>query len=139
MSFLGAKSSLEPSVPAEMIVDLVDGGLLRIHMFGHVDGPLVYRGIQRVREVLGQRTARYFLADTLGITTVDASMRAPGLDFIGVLKAYGITAGFVSVSSPVVRLLASTLGMASGLRLELFATTDLAMRKAQTALRSAKD
>ena len=139
MSFLGAKSALEPSVPAEMIVDLLDGGILRIHFFGHVDGPLVYRGIERVREVLGQRTARYFLADTLGITTVDASMRAPGLDLISVLKAYGITAGFISVSSPVVRLLASTLGMVSGFRLELLATTELAMRRAQTALRSVKD
>ena len=75
----------------------------------------------------------------MGITSVDASMRAPGLDLISVMKGYGITAGFIAVSSPMVRLLASTLGMASGFRFELLATTELAMRKAQTALRGVKD
>lgn len=39
----------------------------------------------------------------------------------------------------MVRLLASTLGMVSGFRLELLGTTELAMRKAQTALRGVKD
>jgi hypothetical protein len=122
-----------------MVVDVVDGGILRICFFGNVDGPLVQRGILRVREVLGRRSARFFLADTMGITGVDASMREPGLHLISVMKGYGITAGFISASSPVVRLLASTLGMASGFRLELLATTELAMRKAQSALRGARD
>lgn len=139
MSLFGAKSSPEPSIPAEMIVDLVDGGILRIRFLGYVDGPLVQRGIERVREVLGRRSARFFLADTMGVTGVDASMRAPGLDLISVMKGYGITAGFISTTSPIVRLLASTLGMASGFRFELLATTELAMRKAQTALRGVKD
>lgn len=139
MSLFGAKAVLEPNTPAEMVVDLIDGGILRIRFFGYVDGILIQRGTQRVREVLGKRSARVFMADTLGITGVDASMRAPGLDFISVLKGYGITAGYVSVSSPVVRLLASTLGMASGFRLELLATTELATRKAQSALRGGKD
>jgi hypothetical protein len=139
MSFFGAKAALEPNIPAEMVVDLVDGGILRIRFFGYVDGPLIERGTQRVRELLSKRNARVFLADTLGITGVDASMRPPGLDFISVLKGHGISAGYISVSSPVVRLLASTLGMASGFRLELLATTELATRKAQSALRSGKD
>ena len=139
MSFFGAKSSLEPSVPAEMVVDVVDGGILRIRFFGYVDGVLVQRGILRVREVLGRRSARFFLADTMGVTGVDASMRAPGLDLISEMKAHGITAGFIAASSPLVRLLASTLGMASGFRLELLATAELAMWKAQSALRGVKD
>ena len=139
MSLFGAKSPLEPSVPAGMIVDLVDGGILRIRFSGHVDGPLVQRTILRVREVLGRRSARFFLADTMGITSIDASMRAPSIDLISEMKGYGITAGFIAVSSPVVRLIASTLGMASGFRLELLATTELAMQRAQSALRGAKD
>ena len=138
MSLFGAKSSHEPSVPAEVVIDVVDGAILRIRFSGHIDGPVVQRTILRVREVLGRGSARFFLADALGITSIDASMRAPSLDLIGVMKGYGITAGFIAVSSPVVRLIASTLGMASGFRLELLATTELAMQKAQSALRGAK-
>jgi hypothetical protein len=122
-----------------MVVDVVDGGILRIRFSGYVDGALVQRGILRVREVLGRRSARFFVADTMAITGVDPSMRAPGLDLISEMKARGIIAGFIAVSSPLVRLLASTLGMASGFRLELLATTELAMWKAQSALRSVKD
>lgn len=141
MSSFGARSTSHapPLVPAEMSVDLIESSILRLRLSGYIDGPLVVRATARMREVMASRTARLFLADTLSITGVDATMRSPGLEMLGLMKVYGITNGFISVASPMVRLLASTLGMASGFRLELVPSTDVALRKAQAALRGEKE
>jgi hypothetical protein len=139
MALFGTKSPPEPTVAAEMAVDMVEEGLVRVRFSGELDGPLVTKALEKLRVVVKGKRIRAFLVDGMAITKVDISMRGPSLELLALMKASGTTAGFVSTSSSVVRLVATTLGVASGIRIELLATTELALRKAQAALKSAKD
>jgi len=131
MALFGGKSSPEPSATAEITVELAEEGLLRIRASGNVDGPLVQRAVVRLRGLMGNRRARICLIDAMGVTGVDASMRAPGLELFRILKGYGVTACIIATASPLVRLVASTLGMASGLRVEIVPTAELAAQRTQ--------
>jgi hypothetical protein len=136
MALFGGKSSPQPSAAAGIAVDLAEEGLLRMRLSGNIDGPLVQQTIVRVRTLMGTRRARICLADMMAVTGIDTTMRAPGLDLFRVVKGYGITACIVATASPLVRLVASTLGMASGLRVEIVATSELAVQRVQKGLRS---
>jgi hypothetical protein len=139
MPLFGAKPPPKPSVPSSVVVDMAEEAIVRLRFSGPLDGPLVARGTEQVRGLLKTRRARVFLIDGMEVTEVDSSMRGPGLDLLGAMKLAGVTAGFVATSSSVVRLVATTLGMASGFRIELLETTELALRRAQAALKSTKD
>ena len=139
MALFGTKSPPEPTPPADAIVELVEDGLVRVKFSGELDGALVTRSMEKMRALLKGKKVRVFVVDGMAITKVDMSMRAPSLELLALVKASGATSGFVSTSSSVVRLVATTLGVASGLRIELLATTELAMRKAHAALKGVKE
>ncbi len=138
MALFGPKSPPEPTVAAETSVDLVEEGLVQVRFSGELDGALVTRAIEKLRVLVKGRRLRVFLIDGMGIAKVDMSMRAPSLEFLALMKSSGATSGFVSTSSSVVRLVATTLGVASGTRIELLATTELAMKRAQAVLKGVK-
>ncbi len=136
MALFGGKSSPQPSAAAEIAVDLAEEGLLRMRLSGELDGPQVQQAIGRVRALMVNRRARICLIDAMAVTGVDASMRAPGLELFRLLKGYSIPSCVVATASPLVRLVASTLGMASGLRVEIVATSEVAVQRVQKGLRA---
>jgi hypothetical protein len=136
MALFGGKSSPQPSAAAEIAVDLAEEGLLRMRLTGSIDGALVQQAMARVRALMVNRRARICLIDAMAVTGIDASMRAPGLELFRLLKGYSIPACVVATASPLVRLVASTLGMASGLRVEIVATSELAAQRVQKGLRA---
>ena len=139
MALFGTKPPAQPTIPAETSVALAADGLVCIQFSGEIDGALVNRALTKLRVVTKGRRVRVFVVDTMAFTKIDPSMRGPALEFLAHLKASGTTAGFVATSSTVVRLLATTLGVASGLRIALVDTTELAMKRAHAALKGAKD
>lgn len=102
---------------------------------GSVDGPMVLQATARARTVMANRRVRILLIDAMAVPGVDASMRAPGLEFFRIMKAAGIASCVIATASPLVRLVASTLGMASGLRVEIVTTLELALQSVQKGLR----
>ncbi|MEP7120120.1 MAG: hypothetical protein ABJE95_04380 [Byssovorax sp.] len=138
MALFGSKSSPQPPAPSEVKVDLVEEGFLRFLLSGESNGELIKRAIDQMRVVVKGRRLRVFVLDAMAVTKVEMSMRAPGLEILALLKASGATIGVVATTSSVVRLLATTLGVASGVRIELQDTSELAMRRAHALAKGVK-
>jgi hypothetical protein len=135
MALFGSKSPPQPATPSEVTVDLAEEGLARIRLSGEVEGLLIKRATDQLRALLKGKRVRVVFIDGMAIHKMEASMRGPTTELLGVMKTAGVTMAVISTSSSVVRLIASTLGLASGLKVELFETTELAMRRAHAALK----
>jgi hypothetical protein len=135
MALFGSKSSPQPTVPSEVTVDLAEEGLARIRLSGDVDGLLIKKATDQLRALVKGKRVRVVFIDGMPISKMEASMRGPTADLLGVMKTAGVTRVVIATSSSVVRLIATTLGLASGLKVELFETTELAMRRVHAALK----
>ena len=136
MALFGSKSAPQPAAPSEVTVDLAEEGLARIRLSGEVDGPLIKRATDQLRALLKGKRVRVVFIDGMAILRMEASMRGPTAELLGVMKAAGVTMAVISTSSSVVRLIASTLGLASGVKVELLETTELAMRRVHAVLKA---
>jgi hypothetical protein len=135
MALFGSKSSPQPTVVSTVKVDLAADGLVRFHLAGDIDGPLIQRGTDQLRPLIKGKRIRIVLIDGTAINKIEASMRAPTSELLAVMKTAGITMALIATSSSVVRLMATTLGLATSFKIELFDTTELAMRRAQAVLK----
>jgi len=135
MALFGSKSPPQPTALSEVQVDLSEEGLARIRLSGEVDGVLIKRATDQLRALLKGKRVRVVFIDGMAINKMEASMRGPTSDLLGVMKTAGVSRAVIATSSSVVRLIASTLGLASGFKIELFETTELAMRRVQAALK----
>lgn len=135
MALFGSKSPPQPTALSEVQVDLSEEGLARIRLSGEVDGVLIKRATDQLRALLKGKRVRVVFIDGMAINKMEASMRGPTSELLAVMKTAGVSRAVIATSSSVVRLIASTLGLASGFKIELFETTELAMRRVQTALK----
>lgn len=135
MALFGSKSSPQPTAPSTVTVDLAEEGVARIRLSGEVDGVLIKRGTDLLRALVKTKRVRVVFIDGMAIDKMEASMRGPTGELLGVMKTAGVTMAAISTSSSVVRLIATTLGLASGLKVELFETTELAMRRVHAVLK----
>ena len=135
MALFGSKSPPQPTALSEVQVDLSEEGLARIRLSGEVDGVLIKRATDQLRALLKAKRVRVVFIDGMAINKMEASMRGPTSELLAVMKTAGVSRAVIATSSSVVRLIASTLGLASGFKIELFETTELAMRRVQTALK----
>lgn len=135
MALFGSKSPPQPTALSEVQVDLSEEGLARIRLSGEVDGVLIKRATDQLRALLKGKRVRVVFIDGMAINKMEASMRGPTSELLAVMKTAGVSRAVIATSSSVVRLIASTLGLASGFKIELFETTELAMRRVQAALK----
>ena len=135
MALFGSKSPPQPTALSEVQVDLSEEGLARIRLSGEVDGVLIKRATDQLRALLKAKRVRVVFIDGMAIHKMEASMRGPTSELLAVMKTAGVSRAVIATSSSVVRLIASTLGLASGFKIELFETTELAMRRVQAALK----
>ena len=135
MALFGSKSPPQPTALSEVQVDLSEEGLARIRLSGEVDGVLIKRATDQLRALLKAKRVRVVFIDGMAINKMEASMRGPTSELLAVMKTAGVSRAVIATSSSVVRLIASTLGLASGFKIELFETTELAMRRVQAALK----
>ncbi|HVY48114.1 MAG TPA: hypothetical protein VHB21_19635 [Minicystis sp.] len=117
-------------VPGGVRVHVPEAGILCVTFAGHADERVVAEACREVRRTLDGAKVKAVIFDTTEVTGFDATVRGPGLELLGLVKAAGVARGFAAAQSSGVRMIGSALGVAAGLRLAFYETFADAARAA---------
>jgi hypothetical protein len=102
------------------IIDLVWTGYITAQSCGHYPAQL--------ERMLAQRRIDYAIFDALGVTGFSADSRVPGGRLLAVCKAAGARRVMVVTDSSAIRMIGSTVALATGMSIRFFATRDEAFQ-----------
>ena len=113
---------MSPPTPGSESSWLTEGYLFT-RFWGHMPGRVVAQTAVDVVKLLQGRTMPVWLVCTEEVSNIHLDLRQPALDLLGVIKKAGAKEIFAGVPVAPVRLFASTISFAAGIRLHAYATT----------------